>query len=261
MNAYPTGSAGPETWGHVVQLALPPAPAAWGQMVRSDPAKILQVARSRDDSAEAFDITLSSPQRVLPVADVPPAAVHPLEELVGIIKWGQQQADSSGTRTTGEGFECEVDWVAGVVVTVNGSNVEVWARRDNWGASPPAPTVDAYINPGVRDVQALLGPRGARSTQPHRTLWHPTDLGVGNINVQNPPAFARNVQVYTPALPASILRIAALGLDVFTTIGSITFPTGTISPLFELPNGTRFLAIANMGAMPVPFTCVYGLAL
>jgi hypothetical protein len=227
----------------------------------SAPVKLLQVARPRDDSAEAFDITLSSPQRILPVGVVPPGPpFHPLEELVGIIKWGQQQADSSGTRTTGEGFECEVDWVAGVVVTVNGSNVEVWARRDNWGAAPPA-AVGGYIDPGVRDVQALLGPRGARSTQPHRTLWHPSDLLPAVINVQNPPAFARNVRVYTPALPVSILRIAALGLDVFTVIGSITFPTGTISPLFELPNGTRFLAIANMGAMSVPFTCVYGLAI
>lgn len=259
---YPYAAAGeaPQTWGQVVRLQLPPVPPAWGEVTRGTPVSILRVSRPVDEDAEPFDITLSSPQRILPlIGPAPPP--HPLEEMVAIVKWGQQQADSSGTRTTGEAFECEVDWVNGGVVTVAASDVEVQVRRDNWGRALPAGPLLPYTDPGVRTIQAFLSPRGGRGSQPHRTLWHPNNLAAAGLVIQNPPAFARGLNLYSPAGVGTTFRIAALALDVATIIGSAAAVSGTISPYFELPNGTRFIAIANIGANPSPFSVVYTLAL
>lgn len=251
----------PQTWGQVIRVNTPIPPAVWGQPSQGRPMSVLRVSRPVDDEAEPFDITLSSPQRIMPLG-VPP--LHPLEEMVGIVKWGQQQADSSGTRTTGEAFECEVDWVNGLVVTVAGSEIELQVRRDIWGAAPPA-AVGAYTDPGPRDVQALLSPRGGRGAQPHRTIWHPNDLPAGafpvNIALQVPPAFSRGVQLYSPAGVGTTFRIAALALDAITIIGSVDVVSGTVGPYFELPNGTRGIVIANMGVNASPFTMVYTLGL
>lgn len=254
-----------QTWGQIVRIALPIAPAAWGLVVKSEPVSILRVSRSQDRDAEPFDITLSSPNRIAPIIAVPPVPVHPLEELVAIIKWGQQQADSSGSRTDGTSYECEVDWNCGQVVTVAGSEIEVQARRDNWGAAPPA-AIGGYINPGISDVQAIVSPRGRRGEQPQRTLWHPSDLPAGpfpfNINVQPPPAFAYGLNLYSPAgVAGTIFQVAALALDVVTVIASMTVVSGTVSPFFRMPSGTRFIAIANIGMNASPFSVVYKLAL
>jgi hypothetical protein len=254
---YVTPGESPQTWGQVIQVRPTVPPTIWGQVSRGEPTSVLRISRPLDADAEAFDITMSSPQRVFPLT-VPP--LHPLEELVGIVKWGQQQADSSGTRTTGEAFECEVDWVNGLVVTVGGSEVELQARRDVWGAAPPA-AVGAYTDPGVRTVQALLSPRGARSAQPHRTLWHPDALAVNAIAFQNPPAFARGLQLFSPAGLGTTFRIAAMALDALTVIASVNVISGTIGPYFELPSGTRFIFINNLGPNTSPFTVVYTLGL
>lgn len=251
----------PQTWGQVVQVVPPPAPTVWGVVSRGAPVSILRISRPQDENAEPFDITLSSPQRILPAQLlVPPLPAHPLEEMVGIVKWGQQQADASGTRTTGEAFECEVDWVNGLVVTVGGSEIELQVRRDIWGAVPPA-AVGAYTDPGIRDVQALLSPRGARSAQPHRTIWHPNALAPAAVAPQNPPSFARGLTLYSPAGVGTTFRVAAVALDAVTEIANVTVVSGTVGPYLELPGGTRFIAIANMGVNASPFTVVYTLGL
>jgi len=247
----------PQTWGQIVSVNPPPAPTVWGNVSQGTPLSILRISRAEDQDAEPFDITLSSPQRVNPRLAPP---WHPLEEMVAIVRWGQQQADSSGTRTNGEAFECEVDWVNGLVVTVNGSEVWLLVRRDVWGAAPPA-AVGAYTEPGIRDVQALLSPRGARSMQPHRTIWHPNDLAPAAAAFQNPPAYSRGVTLFSPAGVGTTFRITAVALDAITTIGSVNVVSGTIGPYFELPNGTRFVYITNVGLNASPFTMVYTLGL
>jgi hypothetical protein len=251
----------PQTWGQIVQVVPPPAPTVWGVASQGAPISVLRISRPEDQDAEPFDITLSSPQRIFPAnLLVPPLPAHPLEEMVGIVKWGQQQADASGTRTTGEAFECEVDWVSGCVVTVGGSEIELQVRRDIWGAAPPL-AVGAYTDPGIRDVQALLSPRGARSVQPHRTIWHPSDLAPAANAVQLPPAFSRGFNLYSPAGVGTTFRVAAVGSDFVTVIGSVTIVSGTVGPYFELPSGTRVIYINNMGLNASPFTIVYTLAL